>query len=59
MRRRKSYFLTVAEPLAEKKIDVPPIKQIGATFKKAAKHITERGAQYTLKVERKGHEEED
>jgi hypothetical protein len=35
--------------LARKKIDMPPIKQVGATFKKAEKFVKEQGEQYELK----------
>lgn len=28
---------------------MPPIKQVGATFKKAAKHVAEQGVQFELK----------
>ncbi|MBE3118983.1 MAG: restriction endonuclease [Candidatus Atribacteria bacterium] len=45
----KIQLLTIAELLAGKKIDMPPIKQVGATFKKAQKHVAERGVQYELK----------
>ncbi len=41
----KIQLLTIAELLAGKKIDMPPIKQVGATFKKAAKHVPDVGEQ--------------
>jgi len=38
----------VAELLAGKKIDMPPIKQVGATFKKAERHMPKVGEQPNL-----------
>ena len=36
-RYAKIQLLTVAELLAGKQIDMPPVRQVGATFKKAPK----------------------
>ena len=47
----KIQLLTIAELLTGKKIDMPPIKQVGATFKKAGKFIKEQNEQYTLKID--------
>ncbi|MBI2423212.1 MAG: hypothetical protein HYV27_10315 [Candidatus Hydrogenedentes bacterium] len=33
----KLQLLRIADLLAEKKIDMPPVRQVGATFKKAPK----------------------
>jgi len=41
-------LLTVAELLKGKKIDMPPIRQVGATFKKAERHRPEVGEQKEL-----------
>jgi DNA modification methylase len=41
----KVQLLTVAELLAGKKIDMPPIRQVGATFKKAVRHKGPEGEQ--------------
>jgi hypothetical protein len=38
----KIQLLTIAELLAGKQIDMPPIRQVGATFKKA---LGQRGAE--------------
>jgi len=43
--------LTIAELLAGKKIDMPPIKQVGATFKKAEKFKGMLPEQLTIKEE--------
>lgn len=45
----KLQLLTIEDLLSGKKIDMPPIKQVGATFKKAEKHVSDRGVQYELK----------
>jgi len=44
----KIQLLTIAELLAGQKIDMPPIKQVGATFKKAAKFKGEEAEQLKL-----------
>jgi len=44
----KIQLLTVAELLAGKKIDMPPIRQVGATFKKASKYRKEMAEQKSL-----------
>ena len=41
-------LLTIQELLDGKKIDMPPIRQTGATFKKAKKHEVEQGEQLNL-----------
>lgn len=41
-------LLTVADLLAGKKIDMPPIKQVGATFKKAEKYKEDKAKQLEL-----------
>ncbi|MCX5770828.1 MAG: site-specific DNA-methyltransferase, partial [Candidatus Hydrogenedentes bacterium] len=41
---RKIQLLTVADLLAGRRIDMPPIRQVGATFKKAPK-ATRKGAE--------------
>ena len=43
----KVQLLTVAELLAGKKVEMPPIRQVSATFKKAPK-VTKRGEQGVL-----------
>lgn len=45
----KLQLLTIEDLLSGKKIDMPPIKQVAATFKKAEKHVADRGVQYELK----------
>jgi len=45
----KIQLLTIAELLAGKKIDMPPIRQVGATFKKAARHRGAEGEQLEMK----------
>ena len=35
----KIHLLTIEEFLAGKKIETPQIRQVGATFKKAEKHV--------------------
>ena len=45
----KIQLLTIAELLAGKKIDMPPIKQVDATFKRAEKHKAEGGKQLEIK----------
>jgi len=45
----KVQLLTVAELLAGKKIDMPPIKQVGATFKKADRFKGAPPEQFTIK----------
>ena len=44
----KIQLLTVAELLAGKKVEMPPIRQVGATFKKAPKVTEQQGEQQTL-----------
>jgi len=44
----KIQLLTIAELLAGKKIEMPPIKQVEATFKKAEKFKGEKGEQLKL-----------
>ncbi len=46
----KIQLLTVAELLAGKKIDMPPVKQVDATFKKAPKPAAPEGEQQKLNV---------
>lgn len=46
----KIQLLTVAELLAGKKIDMPPVKQVDATFKKAPKPAVPEGQQQKLNV---------
>ena len=41
----KLQLFTVAELLAGKKIEMPPIRQVGATFKKAPKAGAEKKAE--------------
>jgi hypothetical protein len=43
-------LLTVAELLAGKKIEMPPIRQVGATFKKAPKVTKQKGEQQEFDV---------
>jgi hypothetical protein len=45
----KIQLLTIAELLAGEKIDMPPIRQVGATFKKAERHKAEAGKQLEIK----------
>jgi hypothetical protein len=45
----KIQLLTIAELLAGKKIDMPPIRQVGVTFKKAARHRGPEGEQLKIK----------
>jgi hypothetical protein len=47
----KIQLLTIAELLAGKKIDMPPIKQVGATFKKAERFKGKKGEQLEIKVD--------
>ncbi|MCJ7833510.1 MAG: restriction endonuclease [Deltaproteobacteria bacterium] len=44
----KIQLLTIAELLAGKKVDMPPIKQVGATFKKAERFKGDRAEQLAL-----------
>ena len=44
----KVQLLTIAELLAGKKIDMPPIRQVGATFKKAVRHKGPGGEQLEI-----------
>jgi hypothetical protein len=44
----KVQLLTVAELLAGKKVEMPPIRQVGATFKKAPKVRNQRVEQEGL-----------
>jgi DNA modification methylase len=44
----KIQLLTIAELLAGKKIEMPPIKQVGATFKKADKFVQDKSEQFEL-----------
>jgi hypothetical protein len=46
----KIQLFTVAELLAGKKVEMPPIRQVGATFKKAPKVIEQQGEQQELQV---------
>ncbi len=46
----KIQLLTVADLLAGKKIDMPPVKQVDATFKKAPKPVAPQGEQQKLNV---------
>jgi len=39
----KIQLLTIADLLSGKKIDMPPIKQVAATFKKAKRHRPKGG----------------
>ena len=41
--------MTIAELLAGKKIEMPPIKQVEATFKKAEKFKKDEGEQLEIK----------
>jgi len=45
----KIQLLTIAELLAGKKIDMPPIKQVDKTFKKAVRHKGPEGEQLEIK----------
>ena len=45
----KIQLLTIAELLDGKKIDMPPIRQVGATFKKAERHKGPEGKQLKIK----------
>jgi len=45
-----SQIFTVAELLAGKKIEMPPIRQVGATFKKAPKATEKQGEQPELQM---------
>lgn len=45
----KIQLLTIAELLAGKKIDMPPIRQVGATFKKAERFKGKKGEQLEIK----------
>jgi DNA modification methylase len=45
----KIQLLTIADLLAGKKIDMPPIKQVDATFKRAEKHKADGGKQLEIK----------
>jgi hypothetical protein len=40
----------VEEPLTGKKVEMPPIRQVGATFKKAPKVTKQQGKQQELQV---------
>jgi hypothetical protein len=44
----KVQLLTVAELLSGKRIEMPPIKQVSATFKKAPKTKAKKGEQQKL-----------
>jgi DNA modification methylase len=44
-------ILTIAELLAGKSIDMPPLRQVGATFKKAPRAKGEQAAQTTMSLE--------
>jgi len=44
----KVQLLTIAELLAGKKIDMPPIRQVDKTFKKAARHKGQKGKQLSM-----------
>jgi hypothetical protein len=41
-------LLTIVELLAGKKIEMPPIRQVGATFKKVARHGGAEGKQLSM-----------
>lgn len=45
----KIQLLTVAELLAGKKIEMPPIRQVDATFKRAERHRPGGGTQLEIK----------
>ena len=45
----KVQLLTISELLAGKKIEMPPVRQVEATFKKAERHRPEGGSQLELK----------
>jgi len=45
----KIQLLTIADLLAGKKIEMPPIRQVGATFKKAERVKTKEGEQLEIK----------
>lgn len=45
----KIQLLTISDLLSGKKIDMPPIRQVGATFKKAERHKAEGGKQLEIK----------
>ena len=49
-------LLTIAEILAGKKIDMPPIRQVDATFKKAPEVKNKQAEQQELKMKKKGKE---
>jgi len=49
----KIHLPTIAELLSGKKIDMPPIKQVGATFKKAERFKGKKGEQLALSGEKK------
>ncbi len=44
----KIQLLTVAELLDKRAIEMPPVRQVGATFKKAPKAKPKQGEQQTL-----------
>jgi len=46
----KIQLLTVAELLAGKEVEMPPIRQVGATFKKAEKFKKDEGEQLKFEV---------
>jgi hypothetical protein len=46
----KVQLLTVAELLAGRKVEMPPIRQVGATFKKAPKATEKHGEQTKLPI---------
>ncbi|MBE3109694.1 MAG: restriction endonuclease [Acidobacteria bacterium] len=45
----KVQLLTIAELLAGKKVEMPPVRQVGATFKKAERHRPKGGEQLEIK----------
>ena len=45
----KVQLLTVSELLAGKKIEMPPIRQVDATFKRAERHRQGSGTQLEIK----------
>jgi hypothetical protein len=45
----KIQLLSIADLLAGKKISMPPIRQVGATFKKAVRHKGPEGEQLEMK----------
>jgi len=46
----KIQLLTIEELLNGKKIEMPPIRQAGATFKRAIRHKAEQGEQLEISL---------